>query len=133
MFYRDVLLDELTALLAISTRYDFKEVRSQVIEEMSEEITSVPPVARIALDQQYGVGKWSRGALRELCLRPDPLDESEGHELGLATTVKVLKARERRQKGVSIDPIIDDIFQSKAQPTPSISIGKKRKAKFRKM
>jgi len=134
MFYRDILLEELTALLAISTRYDFKAIRSQVIEEISEEITSVAPVARISLDQQHKVGLWSHGAFVELCARSDPLEESEGQKLGLATTVKVLQARERYQKdrwqsnwGPSADSIINDIFQTKTQPATPAVAGKKKK------
>jgi hypothetical protein len=132
MFDRDVFFDELRSLLAISTRYDFKAIRSQVIEEMSEEIISVPAITRISLDRQYRVGLWSHRALVELCMRSNSLEEFEGEQLGLLTTVKILKARERyRRFGTGADSIISEIFpaDSKVQLKPSASKMRKGKGK----
>lgn len=127
MFSRDVLLEELKSLLAISTRYDFKAIRSQVIEEISEDITSVPPVNRISLDQQFQVGLWFHRALVEVCTRSNTLEEFEGEQLGLATTVKLLQARERYQRfgtGTEANSIISEIFHSKAQNAPKSKRGR---------
>jgi len=82
-------------LLAISSRYDFEKIRKRAIKELENAQPATDPVTKVMLALKHDIPEWLQPAYVLLCERPDPLDEAEAEKLGISTTVKVAKAREK--------------------------------------
>lgn len=90
--------DEWAALLAISTRFAFEKIRARAISVLapsSYSFSLLDPVDAVALALKHDIPQWLEPAYVLLCMRDEPLDELEGEKLGVGTTVRLAKARER--------------------------------------
>jgi len=148
IFDREVPLDECLSLLKVSQTYMMHEIHWIAIEEISDRGPAVPAVEKIVLATKHSIPQWLQPAYVELCRRPEALTESEGVVLGLATTVKVLKARERFQNDLgggpdgsgwdsTVSAIVKEIFGRAPMEETSLgsrnrNLGKKKKGKMRK-
>lgn len=94
MYKCTTLVDDWTALLAISSRYMFHEIRLRAISELEAQHARISPVRRIVLAAKHDVHEWPKPAYVELCMRNDPLSPWEAKQLGLYNAVMLAKARE---------------------------------------
>ena len=93
-------VSEWTALLSISTRYAFDRIRSRAIAALAPGPTPystqlVDPVDIVVLAVKHDVPQWLETAYVSLCMREHSLEEEEGEKLGVVTSIKLAKARER--------------------------------------
>ena len=91
---------EWIALLSISTRYAFDRIRDRAIAALAPGPTPysshvLNPVDMIALALKHDIPQWLETAYVLLCMRENPLEEEEGERLGVLTTIRLAKARER--------------------------------------
>lgn len=87
-----------SSLLAISTRFDMKRIRSRAITEILSFRPRIDPVEQVGLAVKHGVPDWLPIAYAALCEREDAIEIEEAIKLGLETTVLLAKARERVRK-----------------------------------
>ncbi|CCM04331.1 uncharacterized protein FIBRA_06502 [Fibroporia radiculosa] len=100
MYKMEVSLDNWVALLSISSRYLFKEIRPLAIQAIAAHNPPLDPVERIVLAVKHDIPSWLQPAYIALGLRGDPLSDAEGEKLGLRATLLIARAREtmlRRQ------------------------------------
>lgn len=91
-------IEDWVALLSISTRYVFDQIRDRAIVEISKQV--LDPVKKIMLANKYNIPQWLPPAFLDLCKRPEPISDSEAETLGLRTVVRIARARElTRDKG----------------------------------
>ena len=91
-------IEDWVALLSISTRYVFDQIRDRAIAEVSKRM--LDPVKKIMLANKYNIPQWLPPAFLDLCKRPEPISDTEADILGLRTLVRLAKARElTRDKG----------------------------------
>ncbi|KIP04823.1 hypothetical protein PHLGIDRAFT_36731 [Phlebiopsis gigantea 11061_1 CR5-6] len=89
---------EWAALLSISTRFAFDKIRARAISVLapsSHTFNLLDSVDAIVLALKHDVPQWLETAYVLLTLRDEPLDDAEAAKLGLATTVRLARARER--------------------------------------
>ena len=89
---------EWASLLAISTRFAFDKIRARAISVLSPSsytFSLLDPVDAVVLALKHDVPQWLETAYVLLCMRDEPLDEAEGEKLGVVTTIRIAKARER--------------------------------------
>jgi hypothetical protein len=90
---------EWAALLSIATRFAFDRLRTRAIAVLTPSSHSMDdlldPVEAAVLAAKHDVPQWLEPSYVLLCMRDEPLDEAEGERLGLATTVRLARARER--------------------------------------
>lgn len=89
---------EWTALLSISTRFAFDQIRARAISVLSpssQTVTQLDPVDTIVLALRHDVPQWLETAYVLLTMRDEPLSDTEGEKLGVATVVRLARARER--------------------------------------
>lgn len=86
------MIERLIALLSISTRFDFEMVRRLVMDAL--ELRVPDPIERILIARKYELDEWLYSAYLQLCVREAALDEDEGNQLGMRTTVLLAKSRE---------------------------------------
>ncbi|KAI0088337.1 hypothetical protein BDY19DRAFT_950387 [Irpex rosettiformis] len=87
-----ITLQDWIALLSISTRYVFDNIRELAISEISKQM--IDPVTKITLANRYHVPQWLSPAFLELCKRVEPLQDPEAEALGLRSVVRIARARE---------------------------------------
>lgn len=87
-------LNEWSAILSISSRYDMDRIRQRAIRQINSYRPCMDPVDKIVLAQKHDIGDWLHSAYASLCQRVNPLEEWEAEKLGLRTTVKLARARE---------------------------------------
>ncbi|KAF6751637.1 hypothetical protein DFP72DRAFT_1012155 [Ephemerocybe angulata] len=90
----------------ISTRFDFEMVRRLAMDAL--ELRVPDPIERILIARKYELDEWLYSAYLQLCLREAALNEDEGNQLGMRTTVLLAKSREllapkRSKHGFSAD------------------------------
>ncbi|KAI0088375.1 hypothetical protein BDY19DRAFT_994277 [Irpex rosettiformis] len=93
-------VSEWTALLSISTRYAFDRIRSRAIAALAPgpipySTQLLGPVDMIVLAVKHDIPQWLETAYVSLCLREHPLEEGEGEKLGVVTSIRLAKAREK--------------------------------------
>lgn len=106
-------------LLAISSRYDFEKIRKRAIKELENAKPATDPVTKVMLALKHDIPEWLQPAYILLCERPEPLEEAEAEKLGISTTIKVAKAREKFHSNYGFGygygtgypvPIVKEIF-----------------------
>jgi hypothetical protein len=85
--------EQWTYLLSISNKFKLEKVHKRAITAL--ERTQLDPVDKIDLAVKHDVPEWLDPAYIELCKREDPLREEEAEKVGLNTTVKLYRAREK--------------------------------------
>lgn len=114
---------EWAALLSISTRFAFDKIRARAISVLapsSYTFNLLDPVDAVVLALKHDVPQWLETAYVLLCMRDEPLDENEGEKLGVATTIRLAKARERfwrGEAGASEGRLEEDVRLSSAGPS----------------
>lgn len=86
------VIDRLMALLSISTRFDFEMIRSMAMDALVKRVPD--PIERILIARKYELDEWLHPAYVQLCVREAALNEDEGIQLGIRTTVALAKVRE---------------------------------------
>jgi len=93
-------LEHWTALLSISTRFQYDEIRTQAIKEIDAHgESSMTPVDKIVLAEKYSVTEWLSPSYYKVCQRRESLTDLDALRLGAVTTARLARAREdvRRQ------------------------------------
>ncbi|KDQ50884.1 hypothetical protein JAAARDRAFT_62915 [Jaapia argillacea MUCL 33604] len=85
-------LSEWTAVLDLSTMWQFEAVRALSIEEIAKQDIGV--VDKIALANKYQVTDWLLPALNALAQREDPIGEDDAGKLGISWALKMASVRE---------------------------------------
>lgn len=93
-------MSEWTALLSISTRYAFDRIRDRAIAALAPGPTPysshvLDPVEMIVLAVKHDIPQWLETAYVLLCMREHALQEEEGEKLGIITSIRLAKTRER--------------------------------------
>lgn len=91
---------EWIALLSISTRYGFDRIRDRAITALAPGPTPysshvLNPVDMVVLALKHDIPQWLETAYVLLCMREQSLEEEEGEKLGVVTTIRLARARER--------------------------------------
>ena len=81
-------------LLTIANTYGLKRVYRRALAEIEDIDVNIDPVERVLLAKKLNVKKWLVPAYVALCIRRDPINESEAEKLGIKTFVKLVTARE---------------------------------------
>ena len=81
-------------LLSIANTYGLKRVYRRALAEIEDINVNIDPVERVLLAKKLNVKNWLAPAYVALCIRRDPLNESEAEKLGIQTYVKLMTARE---------------------------------------
>jgi hypothetical protein len=121
---KEVPTDEWCKLLVISSKLDCKEVYARAIEELTVSKSKVSPVDRIELGSKCNVTQWLPEAYADVFVRESHLTKEEGERLGLETTVKVLRGRDRCKRngwnssGAHITQLVKEIFPPPKPPIP---------------
>lgn len=85
-------IEDWIALLSISTRYVFDQIRELAITEISKQM--LDPVKKVMLANKFNIPQWLPPAFMDLCKRPEPISDNDAETLGLRTVVRVARARE---------------------------------------
>jgi hypothetical protein len=80
-----------TAVLALSTLWDFASIRFWAIRELLDLTT---PVDRLVLARDFAVNEWRADAFLNVCLAPSWPSDDDCRRLGMETMIKVGCARE---------------------------------------
>ncbi|KZP09949.1 hypothetical protein FIBSPDRAFT_938248 [Athelia psychrophila] len=94
--------EEWISVLKLSTMWDFVDVRTRALREVSATLESKTPLDRIALAKEYKVPRWLLDAYIALVEQSEPLEKKEIDALGLETVYRLLQIREdtwRNSKG----------------------------------
>ncbi len=89
---------EWTALLSISTRYAFDKIRDRAISALAPTpyfSNTLDPVEMVVLAVKHDIPQWLEPAYVLICMREESMDDIEGERLGIFTTIRLAKARER--------------------------------------
>jgi hypothetical protein len=89
----DLTVEEWTAVLKLSTMWDFSHVRKLAIKELSN--VAMNPVHRILLARQCTVQKWLFAGCEELAKRTEPISIREAEQLGWDTAILIFQIREK--------------------------------------
>ncbi|TDL18868.1 hypothetical protein BD410DRAFT_774612 [Rickenella mellea] len=108
----DLQKKELIAALALSTMWEFKQIREVAILQLERLLSDV--VERIILGQKYDVGAWILPAYTELAKRLLPPTVEEASRLGMEFTFKMIQARE---KVIKARAHASGLRDAKARPT----------------
>jgi hypothetical protein len=90
----ELSLNEWTAILSISSRYDMDRIRQRAIRQIISHRPRIDPVEKIVLAEKHDIAGWLPSAYASLCQRVNPLEEWEAEKLGLRITVRLARARE---------------------------------------
>jgi len=88
----DLTVEEWTAVLKLSTMWDFSHVRKLAIKELSN--IAMNPVNRILLGRQYTLQTWLFAGYEELAKRTEPISIGEAERLGWDTAILIFQIRE---------------------------------------
>ncbi|EAU92834.1 hypothetical protein CC1G_03621 [Coprinopsis cinerea okayama7 len=108
----DLSLAEWTSVLALSTKWDFDDMRNFAIESMSP-ILKEKHVWKVVLGQQYHVRSWLKEGCMHLVTRWSGPSKDEAAQLGLEITVTIYLIREKmlRCRGVyDVAKAVEDEF-----------------------
>ncbi|KZT07588.1 uncharacterized protein LAESUDRAFT_724539 [Laetiporus sulphureus 93-53] len=94
MYGLDYSLSQWRALLLISSRYMFHEIRERAIQELDAHKPQLDPVDRIVLSKKLDINDWLGPAYVELCTRDKTLSLKEANELGLETSMVLVQIRD---------------------------------------
>ena len=85
------------AILDLSTRWEFDDIRELAIKQLLEH--KIEPVEKIVLEHKYNVPRqWAYEAYIYLCSRRSPLTKGEAEELGMETAIMINQARDTLDK-----------------------------------
>jgi hypothetical protein len=88
---------EWIAILDLSTRWEFDDIRELAIKQLLEH--KIEPVEKIELEHKYKITRqWAYDAYIDLCSRRPPLTSEEAERLGIETATLINQARERLEK-----------------------------------
>ncbi|KAI0752578.1 hypothetical protein C8Q80DRAFT_1267108 [Daedaleopsis nitida] len=86
---------DLVLLLSTASALSFPAARAHAISALDAASPPLDPVERVFLAEKYAIPEWRRPAYVELCGRAHPLEDAEAEVLGLQTTARLARARER--------------------------------------
>ena len=90
----DSILD-LVLLLSTASQLKVPAARTHAIAALDAASPPLDPVERVFLAEKYGIPAWLRPAYVELCSRTHALEDAEAEVLGLHTTARLARAREK--------------------------------------
>ncbi|KZT07589.1 uncharacterized protein LAESUDRAFT_650721 [Laetiporus sulphureus 93-53] len=94
MYQPDVDISELKALLSISSRYVFEQIRQRAVEMLDNHDPPLSPAEQVALAFKYDIKQWLKPAYVTLGKRKQPISDEEAAEMGFEATVRLGRVRE---------------------------------------
>ncbi|KAG8913830.1 hypothetical protein FRC00_001490 [Tulasnella sp. 408] len=89
---------QLVAALHLATMWDFEDLRTRLIKDMSQMIddSGVDPLDRIEVSMQCRVSDWLHPAYQVLCDRTEGVTTEEAKRLGMDRLAAIYRVRDRR-------------------------------------
>ncbi|KAG6897495.1 hypothetical protein C0992_001100 [Termitomyces sp. T32_za158] len=104
-------------ILKLSTQWMMLDIRRVAITKLSS--ANIRPADRVVLAREHKVDSWLRSACLELAKTASSMSQEDMNKIGLATAVKIHKARERymttrKTFDYPIDTIVPNVDQSRS-------------------
>jgi hypothetical protein len=99
--------DSWAEVLNVSTAMNMPKIRERAIEQIEKADPPVEASKRVSLAHQFQVEKWLRPAYYEMIQRTEPMTKEEVEAMGIETSMKVVKARDRVRQDTMLSLLQD--------------------------
>lgn len=90
----DRTVDEWSSILELADGWSFSEVKALAVRELEK--IEIEPIQKIYIYHRYNISRTLLlASYSSVSTRPDPLSLSEGHLIGIETSLRIAEARER--------------------------------------